>query len=86
MERVWNHAGANADSLPPPDGVDRYAVLRALDRERLAELAPDLPRDRIARIARLRDELRRGAFETPERLAIAVARALKDASRARRRA
>jgi hypothetical protein len=86
MERVRNHAGANADSLPPPDGVDRYAVLRALDRERLAEIAPDVPRERRVRIAQLRDELRRGVFETPERLALGLSRALEEASRVRRRA
>jgi hypothetical protein len=85
MERVSSWSGANADSLPPPDGVDRSAILRALDRERLAELAPDLPRARIARIARLREDLRHGRLETPERLETALRRALADAARPRPR-
>jgi hypothetical protein len=86
MERANHRSGANADSLPPPDGVDRSTILRALDRERLAEQAPDLPRARIALVARLREEIRLGRLETPERLERAAARAVAEASRPRRRA
>jgi len=86
MARLRNLSGANADSLPPPDGLDRYAVLRALDRERLAREEPGIPRERRARIARIRDELRRGVYETPERLAVAIERAIADVGRRPRRA
>jgi hypothetical protein len=79
-----SQAGAHADSLPAPDGIDRYAVHRALDRERLREEAPDLPRERLARIVKARDELRRGVYETEERLETALGRALLDLERATR--
>ena len=42
---------------------------------------PDLPRERIGRIARLRDEIRRGTLETEERLGVAIARAVAAAER-----
>ena len=85
MERLRKWSGWSADSLPPPDGLDRYSLHRALDRERLAEEAPDVPRDRLARIVQIRDELRRGVYETPERLTTAIGRALNVAREARRR-
>ncbi len=85
MERRWD-SGGHADSLPAPEGVDRYAIRRALDGERLADEAPDVPAARRSRIVKIRDEIRRGVYETPERLAIAMLRALDDAARPRRRA
>ena len=85
METLCDWTGRNADSLPPPDGLDRNALRRALDLERLAEEVPDIPRVRLRKIASLRDEIRRGVYETPERLGIAIRRALGEAARPRRR-
>jgi hypothetical protein len=79
MECLWDFSGRNADSLPPPEGLDRYAVLRSLDRQYLAEVAPDVPRERRQRIVKIRDEIRRGVYETPERLDQALDRAIPDA-------
>ena len=81
MNATQNFSGRYADSLPPPDGLDRYAVLRALDKERLRAEAPDLPLERIERIVRIRDELRRDIFESPERLETAILRAAADMRR-----
>ena len=83
MERLsWNTGGASADyPLDPPLGLDRYAVLRSLDRERLAEEAPDVPADRRARIVRIRDEIRRGLYDTDERVRVAIERAMEAADR-----
>ena len=76
MSKNRLHSGVHADALPAPAPLDRYAVLRSLDRERLSEEAPDLPRERIQRIVRARDEIRRDVYVTEERLAIALGRAL----------
>ena len=81
MEILWNEPATSPDALPRPDGLDRYAVLRALDRERLEEAAPDLPRARLARLARIRDELRRGTYDRDDRLIFALRQALRDAAR-----
>jgi hypothetical protein len=81
MERLWKESGANADWLPPPDGLDRYAVLRSLDRERLSEVAPDVPAERRARIVRIRDEIRRGRYDTDDRVRVALERAFEAADR-----
>lgn len=81
MEILWNEPSASPDALPRPDGLDRYAVLRALDRERLEEAAPDLPRERLSRLARIRDELRRGSYDRDDRLTFALHKALRDAAR-----
>jgi hypothetical protein len=87
MERLCEYYGSGdgGDALPPPDGLDRHAVHRALDRERLSEIAPDIPADRLARIVRLRDEIRRDVFATPERLEVAIRRAVRAARSPRRR-
>lgn len=77
--------GGRDARLEPPTGLDRWAVLRALDRERLAATAPDVPRPRLLRIVKIRDEIRRGTYLTGERLAIAVASALAQARRDIRR-
>jgi hypothetical protein len=66
-----------ADSLAPPAGLDRYAVLRSLDRERFADEAPDVPAARRARIVKIRDEIRRGVYANPHRLAVATERLLR---------
>jgi hypothetical protein len=78
-------AAEAADRLEAPDGLDRYAVRRAIDREEIAASAPDVDTERLRRIVRLRDEIRRGTYVTDERLAIAIARALEAISRMRRR-
>ena len=74
--RMTQSPGVHADALPAPAPLDRYAVMRSLDKERLREEAPDLPRDRLQRVVRVRDEMRRGVYETPERIARAVERML----------
>ena len=73
------------DALEPPAGLDRWAVLRSFDRERFAEEARDVPPSRRRRIVKIRDEIRRGTYDTGERLAIALAAALAQASRDLRR-
>jgi hypothetical protein len=73
------------DRLAPPPGLDRWAVLRALDRERLAAEAPDVPAARLARIVKIRDEIRRGVYLTDDRLATAAALALRALRDPRRR-
>jgi hypothetical protein len=70
-----------SDRLPPPRGIDRWAILRSLDRERLAEEAADIPAERRARIVKIRDEIRRGVYATEARLAAALAGALADLAR-----
>lgn len=65
-----------ADALPLPAGLGSAAVLRALEREALAAAAPELEPRRRERILRVREEVRRGRYLTPERLAIALERAL----------
>jgi hypothetical protein len=74
-------AAIASDRLTPPCDLDRYAVLRALDRERLAEEAPDVDDARLRRIVKIRDEIRRGTYASGERLAIAIARALETGAR-----
>ncbi len=69
------------DRLPLPAGVDRWAVLRALDAERLSEEAPDVQPARRARIVKIRDAIRRGAYVTEERLRAALERALDEIAR-----
>lgn len=76
QNRLTQLPGVHADALPAPAPLDRYAVLRSLDKERLREVAPDLARERLQRVVRVRDELRRGVFETPERLARTIERML----------
>lgn len=83
--RLNEQTGFNADSLPGPESIDRWAVLRALDRERITEEAPEIGRERLARIVRIRDQIRRGVFETAERLAMGLARAIAEVGGSRRR-
>ncbi len=64
--------------LPLPPGVDAAALRRELDRERLRRLAPEIPPERLAHIARIREAIRTGRYQSAERLAIALARALGD--------
>lgn len=67
----------SSDSLPPPAGLDRYAVLRSFDRERLADEAADVPPERRARIVKIRDEIRRGVYASERRFAVALERLLR---------
>jgi hypothetical protein len=67
----------SGDSLPPPAGLDHYAVLRSLDRERFADEAADLPPERRARIVKIRDEIRRGVYASERRIALALERLLR---------
>jgi hypothetical protein len=65
-----------SEALALPQGLGAGAVRRELDRERLERQAPDLDAERVARIARIREEIRAGRYITAERLAIALSRAL----------
>ncbi|RME70398.1 MAG: hypothetical protein D6776_11745 [Planctomycetota bacterium] len=67
------------EALPLPRGLDPAALRRERDRERLQRTAPDLSPERAAHIARLREEIRQGRYASAERLAIAIARALRAA-------
>ncbi len=73
------HAGQGpADAMPPPEGLSRAAVLRALDRERLMLEAPDLAPERVARLVKLLDDARAGRLLGGDRLREALRRALAD--------
>jgi hypothetical protein len=72
------------DAIGYPAGIDRWGVLRALDRERLDAEAADLPPARRRRIAHIRDRIRRGEYLTEGKLAVALLRAFEDLARGER--
>ena len=48
--------------------MNGYTAEMELDSARIAKRSPDIKPDRRDKIVRIRDEIRRGAFETKERL------------------
>ena len=67
-----------SDRLEPPAGVSAKDVRRSLELEFLRDEAPDLPPEKLRRIASIREQLRMGTYVTRERLGIALGRAVSN--------
>lgn len=80
-EAAQRRGRCDPEALQPPAGLSERDVRRALDLERLLVESPDVPRERLCKIARVRERIRDGRYVTPVRLRTALRRALEDLGR-----
>ena len=66
------------DALDPPSGLGPRDINRSFDMERLREEAPDVDRDRLLRIVRIREQIREQTYGSKFRLRRALFQALRD--------